>query len=132
MPAARADKGKRKTRNDLDPIQKLRVLIATSHDETQSFKEDRDMFYQTEAKPQCWRAVAVFDDRPDQLIYLNRSSTQVRAGYREAYFELLDEEEREHVTSVALQRWQGAPDAGRWMHQSNLATPVLEKLMQAA
>ena len=90
------------------------------------------MFYQTEAKPQCWRAVAVFDDRPDQLIYLNRSSTQVRAGYREAYFELLDEEEREHVTSVALQRWQGAPDAGRWMHQSNLATPVLEKLMQAA
>ena len=35
------------------------------------------MFYQTEAKPQCWRAVAVFDDRPEQLLYLNRSSTRV-------------------------------------------------------
>ena len=54
------------------------------------------MFYQTEAKPQCWRAVAVFDDRSDMLLYLNRSSTQVRAGYRNAFFELLDEEEREH------------------------------------
>ena len=25
------------------------------------------MFYQTEAKPQGWRAVAVFEDRPDIL-----------------------------------------------------------------
>ena len=30
------------------------------------------MIYQTETKPQLWRAVAVFEDRPDQLIYLNR------------------------------------------------------------
>ncbi len=51
------------------------------------------MFYQTEAKPQCWRAVAVFDDRPEQLLYLNRSSTQVRAGFRDPYFDLLDVEE---------------------------------------
>ena len=34
------------------------------------------MNYQTEAKPQCWRAVAVFDDRPEMLLYLNRSSPQ--------------------------------------------------------
>jgi hypothetical protein len=60
------------------------------------------MFYQTEAKPQGWRAVAVFDDRPDQLIYLGRSSTQVRAGYATAFFELLDDEERGHVRAVAL------------------------------
>ena len=34
----------------------------------------------TESKPQGWRAVAVFDDgRPDALLYLGRSSTQVRA-----------------------------------------------------
>ena len=39
------------------------------------------MFYQTEAKPQCWRAVAVFDDRSDRLLFLGRSSTQVRAGF---------------------------------------------------
>ena len=42
------------------------------------------MFYQTEAKPQGWRAVAVFDDRGDRLLYLGRSSTQVRAGFAEA------------------------------------------------
>ena len=48
------------------------------------------MNYQTEAKPQCWRAVAVFDDRPDMLLYLNRSSPQVRAGYREAFMDLLE------------------------------------------
>lgn len=89
------------------------------------------MFYQTEAKPQCWRAVAVFDDRPDQLLYLNRSSTQVRAGLRTAFLEVLDEEEREHVTAIALQRWHGAPDAGRWMHQSNLPIP-LERLAKSA
>ena len=90
------------------------------------------MFYQTEAKPQCWRAVAVFDDRPEQLLYLNRSSTQVRAGFREPYFELLDEEEREHVKSVSLQRWQGAADSGRWVHQANLALPQVEKLALVA
>ena len=55
------------------------------------------MIYQTEAKPQGWRAVAVFDDeRAECLLYLGRSSTQVRAGYAEAFLELLDDEEREH------------------------------------
>ena len=93
------------------------------------------MFYQTEAKPQCWRAVAEFDDRPDQLVYLHRSSTQVRAGFRQAFLELFDEEEREHVTGIALQRWHGAPDAGQWMHQTNLQKPAsagVEKLAQVA
>ncbi len=90
------------------------------------------MFYQTEAKPQGWRALAVFDDRPEQLLYLNRSSSQVRAGFRSSYFELLDDEEREHVKTIALQRWHGAPDSGRWVHQSNLAVPVPEKQGVAA
>jgi hypothetical protein len=90
------------------------------------------MFYQTEAKPQGWRAVAVFDDRPEQLIFLGRSTTQVRAGYASAYFELLDDEERGHVVSVALQRWQGAPDAGRWMHQTNLNVPAPAKVVAAS
>jgi len=39
----------------------------------------------------------VFDDRPEALLYLNRSSPMVRAGYRAAYMDLLDEEERAHV-----------------------------------
>ena len=90
------------------------------------------MNYQTEAKPQCWRAVAVFDDRPEMLLYLNRSSPQVRAGYREAFMDLLEEDERSHVKSVSMQRWQGAPDSGRWVHQSDLPVPMKEKIMLAA
>jgi hypothetical protein len=90
------------------------------------------MQYQTETKPQCWRAVASFDDRPDQLIYLGRSSTQVRAGYAGPYFDLLDDEEREHVRSIALQRWNGAPDSGRWVHQTALNIPTSSKLAASA
>ena len=90
------------------------------------------MFFQTEAKPQGWRAVAVFDDRTDQLIYLGRSSTQVRAQLPEAYFDVLDDEERDHVKSISLQRWHGTPDSGRWQHQTNLALPVRTKLARSA
>jgi hypothetical protein len=92
------------------------------------------MLYQTESKPQCWRAVAVFDDgRDDCLIYLGRSSTHIRAGYVEAFLDVLDDEEREHVESIALQRWHGAPDAGRWMHQTNLKVPQpVAKLARSA
>ena len=90
------------------------------------------MFYQTESKPQCWRAVAVFEDRPSLLIYLNRSSTQIRNGFAAAFFEVLDDEEREQVRSVALERWQGAPDAGRWIQQTTLAVPTTAKVAQSA
>jgi hypothetical protein len=90
------------------------------------------MFYQTEAKPQGWRAVAVFEDRPDRLIYLGRSSTQVRAGVQAAFFDVLDEEERDNVRGIRLERWHGAPDAGRWMHQTMLNIPSLIKIAQSA
>ena len=92
------------------------------------------MFYQTESKPQGWRAVAVFNDERDEcLLYLGRSSTQVRAGYVEAFLEILDEDEREQVETIALQRWHGAPDAGRWMHQTNLKLPTpVAKLARSA
>lgn len=90
------------------------------------------MFYQTESKPQGWRAVAVFDDRPDRLIYLGRSSTQVRGSFTSAYFDVLDDEERGHVRSISLQRWHGAPDSGRWLHQTNLTVPVRAKLVRSA
>ena len=83
------------------------------------------MFYQTESKPQGWRAVAAFNDgRAECLLYLGRSSTQVRGGYVEAFLDLLDDEERDHVETIALQRWHGAPDAGRWLHQTNLKVPT--------
>ena len=71
------------------------------------------MLIQTESKAQGWRAVAVFDDRDDALIFVGRSSTQVRQEFTEAFLELYDDEEREHVTSIQLQQWNGAPDAGR-------------------
>jgi hypothetical protein len=90
------------------------------------------MIYHTEAKPQGWRALAIFDDRGDRLVYLGRSSTQVRAGFAQAYFEVLDDEEREHVRSISLQRWHGAPDAGRWMHQTNLTIPTRAKVARSA
>lgn len=88
--------------------------------------------YHTEAKPQCWRAVAIFEDRPEALLYLHRSSPQVRAGVRQAFFEVLDEEERNKVQSISLQRWNGAPDAGRWQHQSSIPVPTKEKVAVAA
>lgn len=88
------------------------------------------MFYQTETKPQSWRAVAIFEDR-EMMLYLNRSSTQVRAGFRAAFLDLLDDEERDQVKSISLQRWTGAPDSGRWVHQSSLPVPT-EKLVQSA
>jgi hypothetical protein len=90
------------------------------------------MFYQTEAKAQGWRAVAVFDDRSERLLYLGRSSTQVRAGFTQAFFEVLDDEERDLVRSISLQRWHGAPDAGRWMHQTMLTMPTAAKITRAA
>src|SRR5260370_15521386 len=95
-------------------------------------KEGQTMIYQTEAKPQGWRAMAVFEDRSELLIYLGRSSTQVRAGFASAYFELLDDEERERVRGISLQRWQGAADAGRWLHPTNLTIPTKVKLAQTA
>jgi hypothetical protein len=91
------------------------------------------MFIQTEAKAQGWRALVSFDDgREDCLLFLGRSSTAIRAGYVSAYFDLLDDEEREHVRAVSLQRWHGAPDAGRWMHQTNLRVPVPAKVARSA
>lgn len=91
------------------------------------------MFYQTESKPQGWRAVAVFEDRGERLIFLGRSSTQVRAGFAAAYLDLLDDEERDNVRTIRLERWHGAPDAGRWVQQTTLTVPNTQiKLAQSA
>lgn len=90
------------------------------------------MLIQTESKAQGWRAVAVFDDRGDALVFVGRSSTQVRQEYVEAYLELLDDEEKEHVTGIQLQQWSGAPDAGRWMVKAALKLPTPAKVRLAA
>jgi len=90
------------------------------------------MLIQTESKAQGWRAVAVFDDRGDALLFVGRSSTQVRQEYAESFLEYLDDEEREHVTGIQLQQWSGAPDAGRWILKASLKVPVSTKVRVAA
>ena len=86
------------------------------------------MVYQTESKLQGWRAVAIFADGTECLVYLGRSTTQIRAGYAAAYAELLDDEEHRLVRAVALECWQGAADAGQWIRKSTLAIPAREPL----
>jgi len=81
------------------------------------------MQYQTETKAQGWRAMARFEDGREALLLIGWSSTQVRQGYIESFTELLDDEEREQVQSISLQRWHGAPDAGTWEHQTTLKVP---------
>lgn len=83
------------------------------------------MQYQTESKAQGWRAMARFEDGREALLLIGRSSTQVRQGYLESFHDLLDDEEREQVEAISLQRWHGAPDAGTWEHQTMLKVPVL-------
>jgi hypothetical protein len=81
------------------------------------------MLYRTEAKLQGWRALAIAEDNTEHLIFVGRSSTQVRAGYTSAYMELLDESERAQIRQISLQRWNGAPDEGRWVQQTTLTVP---------
>ena len=90
------------------------------------------MLVTTESKAQNWRAIAVFDDRPDALLFVGRSSTQVRQEYVESYLELLDDEEREHVSAIRMEQWSGAPDAGRWLHKADLKVPAPAPVRVAA
>ena len=94
--------------------------------------EGRCMFFQSESKAQTWRAVAKFADRPELLLYLGRSSTQVRSSYLEAFAEILDDDEQAACISVALERWNGTPDCGRWLIQSTLNVPASALLLKAA
>jgi hypothetical protein len=91
------------------------------------------MQYQTEDKAQGWRAMVSFKDgRGEALLLLAPSSTRVRAGYIEAFTDLLDDEEREMAESISMQQWEGAPDAGRWKHKTSLKVPVEKFALMAA
>jgi hypothetical protein len=104
-----------------------------AHHFPRSTMEGHDMFSLKEDKAQGWRAMAVFDDgRAEALLLIGRSTAQIRAGYVEAFQEILDDEEREHVESISMQRWNGAPDAGRWQHQTTLRIPGGVKLAKSA
>jgi hypothetical protein len=89
------------------------------------------MIYRSEAKLQGWRALAIFEDGRECLICLGRSTTQVRASYAAAFMDILDEEERAQVRSIALQCWQGAPDEGKWLSKNTLNIPTRKTVMIA-
>ena len=82
------------------------------------------MLIVTESMAQGWRAVAVFQDASEALLFVGRSSTQVRGNYAEAYNEQLESDEREVVSTIKLQQWQGAPDAGKWLDKAELRLPA--------
>ena len=90
------------------------------------------MFVQVESKAQGWRAVGVFQDGNEALIFVGRSSTQVREGYADAFLEQFEEDERENITTIQLQQWHGTPDAGKWMNKAVLRMPTPAKLKVAA
>lgn len=80
----------------------------------------------SETPTQRWRAVAIFDDRPDALILFGHSSTQVRAQYIESLLDLLDEEERAHIVTIQLEQWKGDSEAGCWVKKSSLKVPPIK------
>ena len=91
------------------------------------------MLVQSESKAQGWRAVAVVDGGVEALLFIGRSSTQVRAGYAEAFGECFDEGDLDGVATVKLQQWQGAPDAGKWLDKAELKIPApVSKLVKVA
>lgn len=81
----------------------------------------------TEAKPQCWRAVAHFEDGREALLFLGMSSQKIREGYASAYFDVLEDDERAMIKSISLERWNGAPDAGKWSQTTTLNIPAASK-----
>lgn len=87
------------------------------------------MLITTESKAQGWRAVAILDGDVECLLFVGRSSTQVRGGYVEAFNELLEADERDGVTTIKLQQWQGAPDAGKWQDKGELRLPSPAKVL---
>ena len=90
------------------------------------------MLIQTESKAHGWRAVAVFEDGSEALLYIGRSSTQIRQGYVEAYLSAIQEEGWEEATAIRMEQWSGAPDAGRWMVKAALKQPTPAKVRLAA
>ena len=79
-----------------------------------------------EPKAQRWRALAILSTDEEALICLGSSIGQVREYYAEPWFDLFDEEVRLGVKEIRLQKWNGNPDRGEWVLQTNLPIPVLQ------
>lgn len=86
----------------------------------------------TEEKAQGWRALAIMQNGRESLLFVGRSSKNVREEYVAAFQELLEDDEQEEVKEIQLQQWQGAPDAGRWQTKAELRHPLKIKAKAAA
>lgn len=78
----------------------------------------------SESKAQGWRAIAVFKNGTEGLLYVGRSTVQVRENYRAAWAEVFTLPERKSVQRIVLQRWNGTPDCGGWQNQADLPIPA--------
>jgi hypothetical protein len=82
------------------------------------------LLVQTEEKAQNWRAMAEFTNGTEMVLFVGRSSKQIRDEYIASFQELLEDSEQESVSTIHLQQWQGSPDAGRWLTKGELRNPL--------
>ncbi|MEZ6139225.1 MAG: hypothetical protein R3B84_01520 [Zavarzinella sp.] len=87
------------------------------------------MRYLAEERAQCWRAVGILPSGVEVLIFVGRSASNVREHYITNFNdpELFDESFRTNVEILSMQRWSGAPDAGRWEDIAKLSIPGRSK-----
>lgn len=76
-----------------------------------------------EAKPLIWRAIAVFKDGREGLVYLGRSSMSVKENYVDSWKYLYDNDDKEELVCIIIQKWFGAADCGSWKQQGKLHNP---------
>ena len=83
------------------------------------------MFYQTEAKAQGWRAVAIFDDATFRSSSTSRAFFHASpSGLRRVLYGS-SRRRRTRTRRVDSDCHAGrAPDAGHWLHQTNLKMPL--------
>lgn len=82
-----------------------------------------DPFQSPEPKAQRWRAVAVLVDETEALLCVGESFTRVKDCYPEAFFEGLDLSVQKVTKKVAVQKFVGRADSGRWQFSQELPVP---------
>lgn len=85
-----------------------------------------------EPKAQRWRAVIIFRDGTEALLYIGSNHAEVKSNYTEPWFELYDHEQHSRAKEIRLQKWNGLPDRGSWVDQKeNLPVPAPIQLFSA-